>query len=469
MPAARRSTPFDPADPVLLVDDNHDTLKYLSQAPRCARISRPRRRSIWPRRCRSRPRPTSTCIVSDIELPDGSGLELMWTLRSQPHIPAIALSGFGAPADIEQSRSAGFAIHLTKPVDFRQLEQAIQATGGGETGRVEKPWSAILMSVSSEPNQRSPFFVADGNCRACAGAFLATRRARDADRRSAFTMMMAGESAWALFEALELVVRRSRDQETLLRAQGDRQRDDDSGLCWRLCCSTRVAIVGQSRRAFIVICAAAVLLLAAAWTNPWHHLYWTRLWNAEIDGHWIAMPVYGPLFTAHFIYCYILVGDLDLACWPSAVHRSAGVYRSQAAVMLFGVLFPWVVNIIDMSRLFGFIYVDSAAMSFGVTGLAFVPGLFRYRLLDLTPVAWAAVVEGIDDPVVVIDPRGRIVESEPGRPAADRPSNGRCHWADRRRRPSRLARPGQSTWRDRKRRPRPLRARRARYRSRVLF
>ena len=52
-------------------------------------------------------------------------------------------------------------------------------------------------------------------------------------------------------------------------------------------------------------------------------------------------------------------------------------------------------------------------MTFGVTGLAFLPGLFRYRLLDLTPVAWAVVVEGIDDPVVVIDPWGRIVELNP--------------------------------------------------------
>jgi CheY-like chemotaxis protein len=49
----------------------------------------------------------------------------MSTLRASRAIPAIALSGFGSPADIEQSRSAGFAIHLTKPVDFRQLEQAI--------------------------------------------------------------------------------------------------------------------------------------------------------------------------------------------------------------------------------------------------------------------------------------------------------------------------------------------------------
>ena len=77
--------------------------------------------------------------------------------------------------------------------------------------------------------------------------------------------------------------------------------------------------------------------------------------------------------------------------------------------MLFGVLLPWAVEIIRMSRILGFIPADPVSMSFVVTGLTFLPALFRFRLLDLTPVAWATVVERINDPVVVIDVRGRIV------------------------------------------------------------
>ncbi len=96
-----------------------------------------------------------------------------------------------------------------------------------------------------------------------------------------------------------------------------------------------------------------------------------------------------------------------------AVYRSSGVFRVQSSIMLFGVLLPWVVNIIDMSRVFGFIHVDSVAIAFGVTGLAFLPALVRYRLLELMPVAWAAVVRGMDDAVIVIDPQGRIVELNP--------------------------------------------------------
>ncbi len=79
--------------------------------------------------------------------------------------------------------------------------------------------------------------------------------------------------------------------------------------------------------------------------------------------------------------------------------------------MLFGALVPWVVSVIDMTDVFGHFYIDLAAASFAVTGLAFVPGLWRLRLLDLTPVAWATVVDRIDDAVVVMDDTGRIVVS----------------------------------------------------------
>ena len=62
--------------------------------------------------------------------------------------------------------------------------------------------------------------------------------------------------------------------------------------------------------------------------------------------------------------------------------------------MLFGVLLPWVVEVADMSRLFGFIPVDLVSMSFAVTGLSFLPALSHFRLLEVTPVAWAEVVSG---------------------------------------------------------------------------
>jgi PAS domain S-box-containing protein len=64
-------------------------------------------------------------IISDIGLPDGSGLELMRQIRDRYAARGIALSGYGMEEDIRKSREAGFLAHLTKPVDFQKLQVAI--------------------------------------------------------------------------------------------------------------------------------------------------------------------------------------------------------------------------------------------------------------------------------------------------------------------------------------------------------
>ncbi|MGI8819411.1 MAG: ATP-binding protein [Chthoniobacterales bacterium] len=65
-------------------------------------------------------------VISDVGLPDGSGLDLMRSLRAQHGFAGIALSGFGTEDDLAASRAAGFADHLTKPVDWPQLRSAIE-------------------------------------------------------------------------------------------------------------------------------------------------------------------------------------------------------------------------------------------------------------------------------------------------------------------------------------------------------
>jgi signal transduction histidine kinase len=65
-------------------------------------------------------------LISDIGLPDRSGYELMRELRQSKGLLGIALSGFGMEADVNKARDAGFSEHLTKPINFDRLEQAIR-------------------------------------------------------------------------------------------------------------------------------------------------------------------------------------------------------------------------------------------------------------------------------------------------------------------------------------------------------
>jgi CheY-like chemotaxis protein len=65
-------------------------------------------------------------LISDIGLPDGTGFQLIETVRKKSATPAIAISGFGMEEDVAQSKLSGFDAHLTKPVNFHNLEAAIR-------------------------------------------------------------------------------------------------------------------------------------------------------------------------------------------------------------------------------------------------------------------------------------------------------------------------------------------------------
>jgi CheY-like chemotaxis protein len=75
-------------------------------------------------------RETFDLLISDIGLPDGSGIELLHRLQGRAPLKAIALSGYGMEDDVRRSHDAGFAAHLVKPVDFRQLQDLIEKLVG---------------------------------------------------------------------------------------------------------------------------------------------------------------------------------------------------------------------------------------------------------------------------------------------------------------------------------------------------
>jgi len=70
-------------------------------------------------------------VLSDLGLPDGSGVDLMQELHERYGVRGIALSGYGMEEDVRRSLEAGFDRHLTKPINLQALEAAIQETARG--------------------------------------------------------------------------------------------------------------------------------------------------------------------------------------------------------------------------------------------------------------------------------------------------------------------------------------------------
>ena len=109
---------------ILLVEDHADTARVLQRMLEHAGYRVAHASSIAAARELAAKLPVDL-LISDVGLPDGSGLDLMRELRNDRALTGIALSGFGMQADLAASRAAGFIEHFTKPVDWERLRESI--------------------------------------------------------------------------------------------------------------------------------------------------------------------------------------------------------------------------------------------------------------------------------------------------------------------------------------------------------
>ena len=113
---------------VLVVDDSEDTTEMVQHlleiggATVCAvtsgsealRIAREREFDV---------------VLSDISMPEMDGFQFLSELRKLPgkeDLPAVALTGFGRPEDVQRASEKGFYAHLTKPFDIQTLARLLQ-------------------------------------------------------------------------------------------------------------------------------------------------------------------------------------------------------------------------------------------------------------------------------------------------------------------------------------------------------
>ena len=127
---AESHSPAGGAKTVLLVEDHEDTAEMMCmmldlqglQVTSCRTIAEAVRHVGAHR---------YDILISDIGLPDGTGMELIQRLRAAGvALPAVALSGFGMDSDVAQAKEAGFQVHLTKPVDMARLKPVITSLIG---------------------------------------------------------------------------------------------------------------------------------------------------------------------------------------------------------------------------------------------------------------------------------------------------------------------------------------------------
>ena len=84
-------------------------------------------------------------VITDIQLPHVSGLELIRLLRADEQlsaVPIMAVTAYAAAGDEERIRDAGAESYVSKPISVVKfvatVEELLAAHGGGQSGAIKE-------------------------------------------------------------------------------------------------------------------------------------------------------------------------------------------------------------------------------------------------------------------------------------------------------------------------------------------
>lgn len=149
--------------------------------------------------------------------------------------------------------------------------------------------------------------------------------------------------------------------------------------------------------------------------------------RAPVPGE-IPLVAAGPLFWVSLIYANVLLLMATVLFLRSMLHLSR-TYRVAALVLIGAALLPWAANLLYNLGVGPFARVDLTPLAFTVTGAVLVAGLYRERLIDLSPVGWGLAVATMPDAVLLCDAFGHVSDANPA--ATDLLGHSRSHLVGR--------------------------------------
>jgi len=228
-----------------------------------------------------------------------------------------------------------------------------------------------------------------------------------------FVFIMASLSIWSFGYALELY---SSDLSTsLLLAKFEYIGIMSLPVSW-LAFALYYGDTGEkvTRRNIALLSIVPLIELVICWTN-YNHLFYK---SVEI-GTGVLSPIkpsYGPAFWLNIFYSYALIFAGIYFFLKKAVELGR-TYARQGIVLAVGVVAPIAGNIIYLSNLSplpeGY---DITPVLFVFTGLVLLWLIFSHGFLDITPIACGSIFKNIEDGIVIIDNKGKIINfNEAGR------------------------------------------------------
>ena len=162
----------------------------------------------------------------------------------------------------------------------------------------------------------------------------------------------------------------------------------------------------------VLLSSVPLITTLLAFTNEQHGLIWSQVTLHVVGEYSFLDLTHGLWFWINLAYTYVLC-IIGVALIAAMGIRRAGVYRRQAIIVLIGGFVPLSGNVLSVTPLNPFPHLDLTPLAFTLSGPIMAWGLFRFRMLDLVPIARDAVIEAMQDGLLILDMQDRIVDVNP--------------------------------------------------------
>ncbi len=164
----------------------------------------------------------------------------------------------------------------------------------------------------------------------------------------------------------------------------------------------------NKKKFFFFIFPVATLIIV--FTNEFHGLVWPDIYLKQnsIAGI-LAFYEHGPWYWIHLSYSYFFLGA-GIIMLVFSLFRYNRYYSNQGRSLVIASIIPFIGNIIYTFMQAGVEGIEMTPIYFTLTGALLTIAIFKYQLIDITPVARETITENLYDGILIINKDNRIID-----------------------------------------------------------
>jgi PAS domain S-box-containing protein len=164
-------------------------------------------------------------------------------------------------------------------------------------------------------------------------------------------------------------------------------------------------------RRLLLLAVPPIILVILIWAPPLHHLVWADYQVYKGGSFVLPIRISGPAYQIFHLFYGNTFQLISYALLLHAAIISRPPYRFQALTILISFLITFIASILYVLQITPELALTPIANA--ISSVLFGWALFRYRLLDMVPVAHHVLMQSMADSMIVVDDKQRIVYLNP--------------------------------------------------------